>query len=112
MPTVADKTPDLSIAYRWHIDDLVATLKTDLRRGLTEDDARTRGERLGPNELASERPVPAWRRFLAQFQDVLVIVLLVATAISAVLWAIERDASLPYEAIAIFMVVLLNAAMG
>src|SRR5688572_16802187 len=112
VPTVADTTPDLSIAYRWHIDDLAATLNTDLRRGLTEDDARTRRERFGPNELASERPVPAWRRFLAQFQDVLVILLLVATAISAVLWAIERDAPLPYEAIAIFMVVLLNAAMG
>jgi Ca2+-transporting ATPase len=112
VPTVADKTLDLSIAYRWHIDDLAATLNTDLRRGLTEDDARTRRERFGPNEFASESPVPAWRRFLAQFQDVLVILLLVATAISAVLWAIERDAPLPYEAIAIFMVVLLNAAMG
>ena len=64
------------------------------------------------NELAAEKPVPAWRRFLAQFQDVLVILLLVATAISAGLWAFERDAALPYEAIAIFAVVLLNAAMG
>ena len=36
--------------------------------------------------------------FLAQFQDVLVILLLVATAISAALWAYERDAALPYEA--------------
>src|SRR5690606_17902735 len=50
--------------------------------------------------------------FLAQFQDVLVILLLIATAISAALWAIERDAALPYEAIAIFVVVLLNATMG
>jgi len=43
---------------------------------------------------------------------VLVILLLVATAISAGLWAYERDAALPYEAIAIFAVVLLNATMG
>ena len=42
----------------------------------------------------------------------LVILLLVATAISAGLWAFERDAALPYEAIAIFAVVLLNATMG
>src|SRR5690606_12160488 len=41
-----------------------------------------------------------------------VILLLIATAISTALWAIERDAALPYEAIAIFAVVLLNAAMG
>ena len=109
---VADDTPDLSIAYRWHINDLVGTLKSDVQRGLTEDDVRTRRERFGLNELAAERPTPGWRRLLAQFQDVLVILLLVATAISAGLWTIERDAPLPYEAIAIFAVVLLNAAMG
>jgi Ca2+-transporting ATPase len=66
----------------------------------------------GSNELAGEKPVPAWRRFLAQFQDVLVILLLIATAISAGLWAYEREAALPYEAIAILAVVLLNATMG
>jgi Ca2+-transporting ATPase len=43
---------------------------------------------------------------------VLVVLLLVATAISAGLWLYERSAALPYEAIAIFAIVLLNAAMG
>ena len=56
--------------------------------------------------------MPAWRRFLAQFEDVLVVLLLFATAISAGLWLYERDAALPYEAIAISAVVLLNAVMG
>ena len=42
----------------------------------------------------------------------LVILLLVATAISAALWVMERDAALPYEAIAIAAVVLVNATMG
>ena len=42
----------------------------------------------------------------------LVILLLVATLISAGLWLYERDSALPYEAIAIFAVVLLNAVMG
>ena len=105
-------TAERSIPYRQSADDVVAAFRTDARRGLTEDDARTRLEQYGRNELAAEKPVPAWRRFLAQFQDVLVILLLVATAISAGLWAYERDAALPYEAIAIFAVVLLNATMG
>ena len=56
--------------------------------------------------------MPAWRKFLAQFTDVLVILLLVAAAISAALWLYERDSALPYEAIAIFAIVLLNAVMG
>ena len=34
--------------------------------------------------------VPRWKKFLAQFADPLVILLLVATAISAALWLLER----------------------
>ena len=75
-------------------------------------EARARLDRYGRNELAAERPTPGWRKFLAQFQDMLVVLLLVATAISAGLWLYERDSALPYEAIAIFAIVLLNAVMG
>jgi Ca2+-transporting ATPase len=105
-------TPDVGDAYRRSVADVVLALGTDQRRGLTDDEARRRRARYGPNELDAEKAIPPWRRFLAQFEDVLVILLLVAMAISAVLWAIERDAAWPYEALAIFAVVVLNAAMG
>jgi P-type Ca2+ transporter type 2C len=98
--------------HRRHADDVVAVLRTDLRRGLTDAEVRSRLEQYGRNELATEKATPAWVRFLAQFQDVLVILLLIATGISAGLWAYERDAGLPYEAIAILAVVLLNASLG
>ena len=90
----------------------MAHLNTDARRGLSDVEARTRLERYGRNELTTGKPVPAWKKFLAQFKDVLVILLLIATAISAALWVIERDSALPYEAIAILAVVLINAIMG
>jgi Ca2+-transporting ATPase len=112
MPIAMSQLPDSSMAYRQRVEDLIAALAVDDRHGLTNEEAQSRLERYGRNELAAEKPVPAWRRFLAQFEDVLVILLLVATAISAGLWAYERDAALPYEAIAIFAVVLLNATMG
>ncbi len=99
-------------AHHQSVDEVAAALGTNIQSGLTGADARSRLERFGPNELASAHTVPAWRRFIAQFEDVLVILLLVATAISTAIWAYERDAALPYEAIAIFAVVLLNAAMG
>ena len=91
---------------------MLADLGADDRRGLTEAEALARLERFGRNELAGEKPVPAWKKFLAQFQDALVILLLVATSISAGLWLYERETALPYEAFAIFAVVLLNAVMG
>jgi P-type Ca2+ transporter type 2C len=110
--TPTSKTPEASIAYRQRVDELIAELQTDEDKGLTSDNARARLERFGRNELAAEPPIPAWRRFLSQVQDVLVILLLVATAVSAGLWLHEREAALPYEALAIFAVVLLNATMG
>ena len=102
-----DPTP-----YRQSVEHVVTGLGTDVTRGLTEDDASERLRRYGRNELAAAEPVPAWRRFLAQFQDVLVLLLLIATGISVALWAYERETALPYEGIAIFAVVLLNATMG
>ncbi len=104
--------PDVSSAFRWSTADLILALGTDIRRGLSDEEARARLQHYGRNELTAEQRVPGWRRFLEQFQDVLVILLLVATVISAALWALERDAALPYEAIAILAVVLLNATTG
>ncbi|HST06975.1 MAG TPA: HAD-IC family P-type ATPase, partial [Gemmatimonadaceae bacterium] len=105
-------TRDLTDAYRLPADEVTAALGTDRRRGLTATEAAARLRGLGRNELASEAPTPGWRRFLSQFRDVLVILLLVATAVSVGLWFVERDTALPYESIAIFAVVLLNATMG
>ena len=99
-------------AYQQPVDEVLTALGTDAQHGLSEAEARARLERYGRNELTAEKPVPRWKKFLAQFQDVLVILLLIATAISAGLWLYERESALPYEAIAIFAVVLLNAVMG
>ncbi|HTM23572.1 MAG TPA: cation-translocating P-type ATPase [Vicinamibacterales bacterium] len=100
------------IPYQQPVEDVLAALGTDAHRGLSEDAARSRLERWGRNELPPDASVPEWKKFLAQFQDVLVLLLLVATTISAGLWIYERDAPLPYEALAIAAVVLLNAVMG
>ena len=89
MATAMGNPPDSSTAYRRRVDDLVGELGADPQLGLTEEEARSRLERHGPNELAAEHTVPAWRRFLAQFQDVLVILLLAATAISAAIWSMS-----------------------
>ncbi len=104
-------TPQISV-YQQSIEQVLVALGTDPQQGLSAAEARARLERHGKNELTTEKPVPAWRKFLAQFQNVLVILLLVATAISLGLWLYERESALPYEAIAIFTVVLLNAILG
>jgi Ca2+-transporting ATPase len=98
--------------YQQTIEEVLEALGTDTRQGLSPSEASARLERHGPNELLAKEPVPAWKRFLAQFKDVLVILLLVATAISVLLWLVERQSALPYEGIVIFAIVLLNAFLG
>jgi Ca2+-transporting ATPase len=111
---VSDSTtqrPELA-PYRLPVEQVLAALGADAQRGLGQDEARRRIARYGRNELTPAKPVPGWKRFLAQFRDVLVVLLLVAALISAVLWWIERESSWPHEAIVILAVVLLNALMG
>jgi P-type Ca2+ transporter type 2C len=103
---------DLAAAYQQPAEDVIAALGSDATRGLTTEEARRRLAQYGPNELQSEPPTPAWRKFLAQFQDVLIILLLVAAAISLVVWLYEHDEPLPFEALVIFAIVLLNGILG
>ncbi|HEU4618787.1 MAG TPA: HAD-IC family P-type ATPase, partial [Gammaproteobacteria bacterium] len=103
---------DAPPAYRLSVEEALAALGSDGTLGLSPAEARARLGRFGRNELVKERRVPEWRKALAQLTDGLVVLLLVAAAISAALWLVERESALPYEAIAIFAIVLVNAAMG
>ncbi|WP_418904387.1 cation-translocating P-type ATPase [Bifidobacterium asteroides] len=101
------------------VDQVALALNVDPDRGLDEAEAARRLDRFGPNELAGAPPVPAWREFLQQFKDPLVYLLLAATAISLVPWVVERShpasgggEPLPFDAIVIMIILILNAALG
>ena len=64
------------------------------------------------NELTATPPVAPWRRFIAQFASPLVLLLIAATLISFVVWAIERETAIPYEALTIMVIVIANAGLG
>ena len=98
-------------AYQQPVDAVLTTLDTDAQRGLS---ARKRGR--GSTDMArtssrQRSPSPHGGNSLRSF-TMLVILLLIATGISAGLWLFERASALPYEAMAICAVVLLNAVMG
>ena len=56
--------------------------------------------------------MPAWRRFLGQFADPLIYLLLAATAISLVAWVLEGHDGAPYDAIVIMGILVANAVLG
>jgi Ca2+-transporting ATPase len=94
--------------------DVVAALGSDAARGLSGLEARRRLEKYGPNSLKSAPETAWWKRLLEQFENFLVIILLAATVISVVEWLLQdpRETALPYEAIVILAIVILNALLG
>ncbi|KMO37061.1 haloacid dehalogenase [Methylobacterium variabile] len=103
-------------AERLPPDEVLAALGVDAASGLPSAEVRARVGRWGPNALRSLPPVPAWRKLLAQFADPLVLLLVAAAVVSAGVWLREElhegRSGLPFEALAILAIVLLNAAMG
>jgi Ca2+-transporting ATPase len=86
-------------------DEVAVMLCTDPRDGLTSEEVSRRQEQFGPNELRAAERTPAWRMFLAQFNDFMIWVLLGAVAISAI------EGQVP-EAIAITAILVLNGVLG
>lgn len=74
---------------------MAKALNVDPSHGLSEEEAKRRLAKFGPNELASAPPVPKWKKFLAQFQDPLVYLLIAATIISVIAWFIEKPMRSP-----------------
>ena len=92
----------------WHamaVDEVVRRLTTDIEKGLDAGEASRRLQKYGPNRLPEGKKRGPFRRFLSQFNNILVYVLLGAGFIKLMLnlWV---DASI------IFGVVILNALLG
>ncbi|MCE5202664.1 MAG: cation-translocating P-type ATPase [Actinomycetia bacterium] len=97
-----------SASRAWHAiaaDEALALLGSDAATGLSSEEAARRLAEYGPNELERAEKTPAWKMFVAQFNDFMIWVLLVAVVISAL-----EDQVL--EAIAIAAILLLNGILG
>ncbi|PSO42797.1 hypothetical protein BRC19_03880 [Candidatus Saccharibacteria bacterium QS_5_54_17] len=86
-------------------------LEVTPENGLDNQEAQKRLEQYGPNTFDATHTISAWRLFLNQFKDVLIIVLLVAAVISLGLGIIESDGSIK-EGVLIFAIVLAIAIVG
>ncbi|NLI79843.1 MAG: HAD-IC family P-type ATPase [Candidatus Riflebacteria bacterium] len=92
----------------WHSlppAEVALRLATDAVLGVTPQEAGSRQERYGRNELSPPLRVPAWRRFLGQFENPLVIILLVSAVASAL-------AGRGTDALVILAVTIVNAIIG
>jgi Ca2+-transporting ATPase len=112
--TPADCPADLVEVPAWAVGEgaLARAFDTNPAGGLTASAAAQRLAIDGPNELAAKPPTPHWRRAVRQFTDPLVLLLIVAIAISLAAWAVDGAGAVPLEAVVIAAIVVLNAIIG
>ena len=81
-------------------------------RGLSQVEARQRLAEHGPNALPEPKATSLWQRLLRQFKSALIYILLFALALDLGLWLHDGAKQVPYEAIAIALILALNAGLG
>lgn len=78
--------------------------------GLTSEQARRRSAETGKNKLAEGKKTPLILRFLSQFADPMIIILIAAAVISAIASVLQKE--FPSDVIIIMFVVIVNAILG
>lgn len=91
--------------YKLSVEETKEQLDVDLAHGLSSEEARERLERFGSNELEEQDAVSSWRILLRQFQELMVIILIVAAIVSLALGEI-------IDTVVIMAIVFINAAIG
>lgn len=91
--------------YHMNPRDVLEAFGSDRELGLSAAEAKTRLEKFGPNELIDRGVKSPWKILFEQFTDTMVVVLIIAAAISGFLGEIQ-------DAIAIVVIVVLNALLG
>ncbi|MDL2327108.1 cation-translocating P-type ATPase [Ruminococcaceae bacterium OttesenSCG-928-A11] len=87
-------------------------LEADPARGLSAGQAGERLAQYGPNQLQAKKKKSMLVRFLGQFADPMIIILLAAAAISFVVAVNGHDSKEFFEPILILLIVVANAIMG
>jgi len=94
-------------------EKVVNELKTDMEKGLSSAEAQSRLEKYGPNSLGEEKKTPLWKKFLAQFADAMVVILIAAAVLSAFMAIKENNGFEGWiDVFVILAIVILNAILG
>ncbi len=98
--------------YNSSREALLQELSVSMESGLSQQEAQTRLEKYGANKLSEKKKKTNLRRFLEQFQDVMIVILLAAAAVSFVVACFGHDPMEFFEPLLILLIVVLNAILG
>ena len=95
----------MDLFYKLSGIEAAEKLSTNIELGLSEEEAKKRLKKYGPNKISEEKGKSPFSIFISQFQSILIIILIVASIVSFFLGD-------TVESIAILFVVVLNAILG
>lgn len=101
------------MAINWFnktVDEVESTLKTNAENGLTAEEAKKRQEEYGLNELKANKKKSLFVKFLEQFKDFMIIILIISAIISGVVGVAQGEGFT--DTIIILVVVVVNAIIG
>ena len=93
-------------------DEVLKQLSVDPAMGLTAEEAALRREKYGENKLREKKKKTTLQRFLDQFKDVMILILIAAAIVSFVVVCVESNWGELFEPALILLIVILNAVMG
>ena len=97
--------------YKFSKNDVAIKFKTSLEKGLSTDEVILRQEKYGKNELDKKKKESLFLKFIKQFNDFMIIILIIASIISAVVSKMQGENDY-IDSIIIIAIVIFNAIMG
>ncbi|HJJ11726.1 MAG TPA: calcium-translocating P-type ATPase, PMCA-type [Clostridiaceae bacterium] len=98
----------------WHTKNIKETakeLRTNIKTGLSEEDVKIRQEEFGKNKIEEGKKVSLLVKFLAQFKDFMIIILILAAGISALVSYFEGTGDY-FDSVIIIAIVIFNGIIG
>ncbi len=98
--------------YSEKLGKVLSELGSDRAQGLSETAIAEKRERFGENKLKEKKKKTNFQRFLDQFKDVMIIILIIAAIVSFTIICVEKNWGELFEPALILLIVVINAVMG
>lgn len=98
--------------YNQTNDEVLSRLNTDITKGLSTEQVKKLQAQYGQNKLKEKKKKTTMQRFLDQFKDVMILILIAAAIVSFVIACVEKNPGEFFEPALILLIVILNAIMG
>ena len=95
----------------FNVNEVARKLRTNIERGLSSEEAEVRKNKHGPNKLDEQKKENLFIKFIKEFNDFMIIILIIAAIISAGISFVQGENDY-IDSIIIVVIVVLNAIMG